>query len=192
MGSAGRNFVLANINGKIIPFYRSSKGTDGKIKGDWYPFFGNTGNWLVKGSISSDGKMSYSKEIDKVTKLLNDNLKLPEYDVNGASLSIEIPGITGYGVSKMFPGYGPFRGGLSYYDEVANTPRRNRAETPLSRNKLIDGLFVERITGIDASDVVNGPSSGNWRSGRQHIDSILRELATNRSGGQLKYQHLRK
>ena len=44
MGSGGRNFVLANVNGKIIPFYKSRQETDGKIAGDWYPFFGNTGN----------------------------------------------------------------------------------------------------------------------------------------------------
>ena len=35
---------IHNVNGKIIPFYKSRQETDGKIAGDWYPFFGNTGN----------------------------------------------------------------------------------------------------------------------------------------------------
>jgi len=50
-----------------------------EIEGDWYPFFGYTGTWLVKGGIDkATGKMSYSPEIDKVTTLLNENLVFPD------------------------------------------------------------------------------------------------------------------
>ena len=75
----GRLFVVANINGQLIPFYKSSAGTSGKIEGDWYPFFGYTGDWLVKGSVDkTTGKMNYSPEIDRVTTLLNENLVFPD------------------------------------------------------------------------------------------------------------------
>jgi hypothetical protein len=33
MGAGARTFVIANINGTIIPFYMSSRGTDGKKRG---------------------------------------------------------------------------------------------------------------------------------------------------------------
>ena len=178
MGSGGRNFVLANVNGKIIPFYKSRQGTDGKIAGDWYPFFGNTGNWLVKGSIDKNGKMNYSKEIDRITELLNANLRIPDYNVSGQSISGEIPGIKGFGVANMFPEYLRLR--LSYTDPVHGMKRRNGVVDALRNNeKTIDGVFVENITGIDASDVVNGSSKNGWRSGRDHINEILRELGVN-------------
>jgi hypothetical protein len=43
-----RPAIFLNIGGKIIGFYRSSKGTDGKIEGNWYPFYGATNGWVVK------------------------------------------------------------------------------------------------------------------------------------------------
>jgi hypothetical protein len=75
----GRLFVVAKINGQLVPFYKSSAGTSGKVQGAWYPFFGYTGAWLVKGGIDkATGKMSYSPEIDRVTDLLNENLVFPD------------------------------------------------------------------------------------------------------------------
>lgn len=86
----GRLFVVANINGQLVPFYKSSAGTSGKTQGDWYPFFGYTGAWLVKGGIDKGtGKMSYSPEIDKVTKLLNENLVFPDKYIDRATNTIK-------------------------------------------------------------------------------------------------------
>lgn len=86
----GRLFVLANVNGQLIPFYKSSSGTDGKTQGAWYPFFGYTGSWLVKGGIDkSTGKMEYSPEIDKVTTLLNENLIFPDKYINRVTNNIK-------------------------------------------------------------------------------------------------------
>lgn len=60
----GREVIITNINGVKVPFYKSSSGTDGKTKGNWYPFFGvgagartsgmetADGTWLIKGGIS--------------------------------------------------------------------------------------------------------------------------------------------
>lgn len=80
----GREIVIANVNGVKLPFYRSSKGTDGKQKGKWYPFFGfGTGsrtatgvqgenNWLIKGSIE-EMEVGYNiPEIQRVQNLLNE------------------------------------------------------------------------------------------------------------------------
>ena len=73
----GRVSVIAKVGDSIIPFYSSSEGTGGKNQGSFYPFFGNIEGWVVKGNINKDtGEMSYSPEIDAVTKLINDNFKI--------------------------------------------------------------------------------------------------------------------
>jgi len=77
----GRLFTLAKVGDFYLPFYISSAGTSGKNQGEWYPFFGYN-NWLVKGRVGKAGEMEYSSEIDKVTKLLNDNLKIPVKYIN--------------------------------------------------------------------------------------------------------------
>jgi hypothetical protein len=86
----GRLIHFMNINGKILPIYRSSQGTSGKTQGSWYPFFGfgnlyeevgfidvndtskgtvSTGSiagygdqgWLIKGTGSKDVLYNYEK-----------------------------------------------------------------------------------------------------------------------------------
>lgn len=72
--------VIANVKGVQIPFYQSSGGTGGKISGEWYPFFGNTGAWLIKGNIE-DLKRGYDiPELKEIMDYLNINL--PEYLYN--------------------------------------------------------------------------------------------------------------
>ncbi len=69
--------VIANIDGVKIPFYQSSTGTDGKHTGKWYPFFGNKGNWLIKGSI---GSMNNGYGIPKIKEMMDLlDSKVPEY-----------------------------------------------------------------------------------------------------------------
>lgn len=76
----GREFVVANINGVLLPFYKSSSGTDGKHKNQWYPFFGigdsvhgEKGNWLIKGGIK-EMEVGYGiDQISKIQKILNEN-----------------------------------------------------------------------------------------------------------------------
>jgi hypothetical protein len=73
-----RYFVLARVGNAHIPFYRSSSGTSGKRKGEWYPFFGHTGSWIIKGeSIDKDGHMEYDPAVTKVQNILNEHLILP-------------------------------------------------------------------------------------------------------------------
>lgn len=73
----GRMFTIARVGEFYLPFYISSSGTDGKKEGEWYPFFGYTGNWIVKGDIEKDGEMKYSDEITKVQDILRKNFKIP-------------------------------------------------------------------------------------------------------------------
>ena len=85
----GRLIHFMNLNGTVLPIYRSSNGTSGKAQGGWYPFFGfgnlyeeaifndvnntasgtkNTGKvagygdqgWLIKGTGS--GEVTYNYE----------------------------------------------------------------------------------------------------------------------------------
>lgn len=72
--------VISNVKGVQIPFYQSSGGTGGKISGEWYPFFGNSGAWLIKGNIE-DLKRGYDiPELKEMMDYLN--LTLPEYLYN--------------------------------------------------------------------------------------------------------------
>ncbi len=69
--------VIANINGIKIPFYQSSTGTDGKNTDHWYPFFGNKGNWLIKGRIQDMNNGYDIPELKKMMVYLDTTL--PEY-----------------------------------------------------------------------------------------------------------------
>jgi hypothetical protein len=69
----GRDAIVFNINGAIMPVYRSSKGTGSKEAGEWYPFFFNAGDWLVKGA-SDSYKSGYGNPIIKqILDTLNKN-----------------------------------------------------------------------------------------------------------------------
>ena len=73
--TAGRDAIVFNIDGAIIPIYRSSKGTSSKTKGKWYPFFFNAGDWLVKAG-SDSYKDGYNNPIIKqILDSLNNNYK---------------------------------------------------------------------------------------------------------------------
>lgn len=71
----GRFGIVVNINGIKIPFYQSTSGTDTKVKGNWYPFFGDLGNWVIKGN-SDDSNVGYGfKAIQDIQNFLNANIK---------------------------------------------------------------------------------------------------------------------
>ena len=73
--AGGRWGVIVNVNGITIPFYQSTSGTDTKITGQWYPFFGDLGNWVIKGN-SDDSNLGYGfKAIQDVQSFLNANIK---------------------------------------------------------------------------------------------------------------------
>ena len=73
--AGGRWGVIVNVNGITIPFYQSTSGTDTKITGQWYPFFGDLGNWVIKGN-SDDSNLGYGfKAIQDVQSFLNSNIK---------------------------------------------------------------------------------------------------------------------
>lgn len=184
MGSSGRIFVVADINGQKVPFYISAHGTSGKHKGEWYPFFGNTGNWLVKGSVDKNGNMNYHPKIDAVTKLLNDNLKLPSIglthkliDLKQANIRLEslYPELKLYTTEDRFP-WMPSGTTYNNLNQIAGHPRKNNV---LLGNRIAykqqDGLFVEEITGIDASNVGNKTGDG-WISASDHISQIIANI----------------
>jgi hypothetical protein len=83
--SVGRDAIVFNIDGAIVPIYRSSEGTSSKTKGKWYPFFFNAGDWLVKGMADSY-KDGYNNPIIKqILNSLNTNYTYdkPIAKVNG-------------------------------------------------------------------------------------------------------------
>ena len=71
----GRWGVVVNVGGIKVPFYQSTSGTDTKVVGQWYPFFGDQGNWVIKGN-SDDSNVGYGfKAIQDVQSFLNKNIK---------------------------------------------------------------------------------------------------------------------
>ena len=173
----GRTFVLANVNGVVIPYYISSSGTSGKIKGAWYPFFGYTGSWLVKGSINKKtGAMSYSPSIDRVNKLLNDNLKFknPNFiDQKGTLNKInKTKNNDGTISEKIIPVGNTSDYGLNMYSVYDRFPKIDASS--LTKGKIFDkrinkpvqvnSFFVEELTGLYPINVFNDGkgSSTKW------------------------------
>ena len=59
----GKNKETNEDQDVTLPMYRSSKGTSGKNKGSFYPYFGaGDMDWLVKGMISKPGKPAPAQE----------------------------------------------------------------------------------------------------------------------------------
>lgn len=142
-----RPFILCNVNGTIIPYYISSKGTDGKIKGQWYPFFGFTGNWFIKGDIDANGDMRYCKEIDEVTKLLRENIIIKNAEDLGRLGVVTKTGcnLNNFGF-KMYSVY-------DKYPTLSNYEIENISYTKaLKINTSIAASYVTQVTGITALD----------------------------------------
>lgn len=155
-----RTFILCNVNGNVIPFYQSSRGTSGKIKGNWYPFFGYTGNWLIKGDVNEKGEMSYSSEIDRITNLLNKDFKIPtDFDNNGISnstgLNVRDLGLNVYTV------FDRFRKSMS--DVNTNDPTELVFyDKDLKESTNADALFVKEITGIKTEGIHQSHASQSF------------------------------
>ncbi len=140
-GMHDRLFVLARVGNIHLPYYRSKSGTDGKNQGDWYPFFGYTGEWAVKGPIDKDGSMNYHPKIDEVTRLLNQNLRIPFIDSRG--------GLVG-GLKELVPDFN-INDHLTYINSEICFPTTRQQEV----------VFVEQVTGYEVSSRItpyeNGP-----------------------------------
>lgn len=147
----GRFMILAKVGNIHLPFYISSEGTGGKKQGGWYPFFGDTGLWIVKGKIDkSNGEMHYHPEITKIQEILNKNLIFP---------------------SSFTSPKGKFGGGKDkesnepstvYFDLNKHLKYQNWFFTEYKDKD--EKKFVERITGYKPERVTNdgGPSVDKW------------------------------
>jgi hypothetical protein len=152
----GKFMVLVKVKNIHLPFYISSAGTSGKKQGEWYPFFGYAGLWLVKGNVSENGKMEYHSEITKVQEILNQNLKIP---------------------TQYISPKGKFGGGPR--DESGSEPLNVSFDLNQHfkyQNFYFTGegevLYTKRITGYDPAQVINdgGESSEVW------IKHIIEEI----------------
>jgi hypothetical protein len=149
----GRIFVVAKVDNVHVPFYISSSGTSGKRKGEWYPFFGYTGDWLVKGKITGkNGEMEYHPAISKVQDLLNTELVLPvQYLSPRGKMGNRYEGDDVEPTDTVFDINKHFKYQNVYFTEFAGH------EDP-------DKDFVERVTGYKPTKVKNdkGDSVDDW------------------------------
>lgn len=164
--AVNRLMVLAKVGNIHVPFYISSKGTDGKREGEWYPFFGYTGDWLAKGDISANGQMEYSPEISRVQALLNENLILPKDYISPSGMLGT--GTTGpYGAEPKNVLF-DLNQHLRYRNYLLTDEARN------SKNREIDEMrFVQRMTGYRPdSRAVNPHDNGVY----QWIGGIVKRI----------------
>jgi hypothetical protein len=163
---AKRYMILARVGNAHIPFYRSSNGTDGKKQGEWYPFFGHTGKWLIKGDVVDDGSMHYSPEITAVQDILNENLILPSASYLNRDFQLTLSnGAVAYDIGQEIP-MGSVMGSQEYQD-----------------NKDIDiasAAYIKRLSGYDPR-ALDGyhPKNKNPEKSRmplEWIEKILKEI----------------
>lgn len=121
-------------------FYRSTSGTDGKVAGQWYPFFGegryNTGgDWLIKGNLEDVKNGHYIPQIQEVQAQLNAKFPIV-YDKEGhlikntwkfgsnSLFDIIMPGISEYGVPliniKQYPHIIKDKNSRSFIESILN------------------------------------------------------------------------
>ncbi len=143
-GMQGRFFVLAKVGDFYLPFYISSAGTSGKKQGEWYPFFGYTGNWLVKGRVGNKGEMEYSQKISEVQKLLQENLQFPSRFLNLKG-EMKVGDNVIYDINQDF----------NYIEHFTTfgdgTVKREGDKYPI----LKETLWIQEITGFDPRKVHN-------------------------------------
>lgn len=77
-GASGRPVVLMEVNGVVLPFYRSMHGTSGKQRGRWYAFAGMGRNgWFIKGSEQATDAAYWVPEIAEAVDFLNEQFAWP-------------------------------------------------------------------------------------------------------------------
>lgn len=152
-----RYMVLARVGGAHVPFYRSSKGTDGKKQGEWYPFFGHTGEWIIKGDIASDGSMNYLHEVTAVQDVLNRNLILPKptYLNRHFNMTSADDGRVLYALGKDIP-----------LDDFRNSPEFQKFDSM----EEAEGEYIKRLTGYDPVQL-KGYHPGDKNSAKRHPSS---------------------
>lgn len=165
----GRLFVVAKINNQLVPFYKSSAGTSGKTQGAWYPFFGYTGAWLVKGGVEkASGKMSYSPEIDRVTNLLNENLVFPDKYIDRSTNTVKN---TNGDVAIDFNQF--FKVNRLWQKEFGSQTgtRTNYEIKGLKENTTSESALVALITGLNTTEL---DSSDTPRENSEWLNLIIK------------------
>lgn len=157
----GRMMVVAKVGDGHLPFYVSSAGTSGKRAGEWYPFFGYTGTWLVKGHITNKdtGDMYYSDTIQKVQDLLNENFRFPASYISPRGKFGTEPDENGIEPTKIYANLSKM---LKYQNYMFDEKYKDKS----------DAEYVQRITGYNPEKVVNdgGRSADAW------INNIVKSL----------------
>lgn len=154
-----RMFILAKVGNIHLPFYISSAGTSGKKQGEWYPFFGYTGSWLVKGSVNKEsGSMDYHPSISEVQEKLNKNLIIPfKY--------LSPKGRMGNGQEK-----GEVEPKNIWFDIGEHLKYQNIMFTGYANTNEVD--YVKNITGYNPKRVINNGKG----SSRLWINDIISKV----------------
>ncbi len=163
-----RYMVLARVGGAHVPFYRSSSGTSGKNQGEWYPYFGHTGDWIIKGGVAEDGSMDYLPEITEVQAKLNEHLILPDVDfVDYRDLTIKSGDTVIYSLGDEIP----FANFLDYEERKTHDDE----EATRMYIKKITGYNPEKLKGYHpaVNDPVKKNDSDNWK--KLIIEAVRKE-----------------
>jgi|GEM_PF-4327536 len=170
-GMGSRFFILVRVGNVHLPFYISSEGTSEKRRGEWYPFFGYTGDWIIKGHVDRDdsgkknGDMTYHPEISRIQQLLNDNFKIPE-EVTRESGTMSKHNA----VAKKWETIFDLKKHLHHQNEK-KSEFAQRGVSPKER----DIAFVQRVTGYAPSRNIHPDSGGH---SDEWIQSIVAHIST--------------
>lgn len=126
----GRDIVIANVNGKSVPFYKSLHGTDGKVAGKWYPFAGIAENgWFIKGGLKEITDSYGIKELQEIQKTLNESdIQVPKTKVDYKKLNQQV-----HGQEKLL------------------------AHPGLDNSKILSGVFGDKVQSKAATNIVKLP-----------------------------------
>lgn len=145
-----RPFVLANINGKQVPFYQST-GSGGKKNvpaGTWYPVVGMAEDgWIMKGSEEEINTFYGIKEFEDTANLLNSELG----DIR--HLEHEMP-FTGWGDANKISD------NLENLFDIPKTGKADRNEASKNLTKRI-GMISQSIPDLTVNKVLLDLTPGN-------------------------------
>ena len=145
-----RPFVLANINGKQVPFYQStgSGGKENVPAGTWYPVVGMAEDgWIMKGSEEEINTFYGIKEFEDTAKLLNSELG----DIR--HLEHDMP-FTGWGDTNKISD------NLENLFDIPDTGKADRNEASKGLTKRI-GMISQSIPDLTVNKVPLDLTPGN-------------------------------
>ena len=167
-----RYIVAVMVDGKRFMFYKSMKGTSGKVAGQWYPFYGRTEPWIVKdgfkpGTTDWQYNSQASPELQaKLEEAANSLNKVYGDTTTFYDLSIPIINTT-YAEANTIIG-SPVKEGAHFEDRHSN-PKTVEELNEIKKQVAEEGFIPGRQVGTVDAPIENTPEN-NEAEVKKEID----------------------